>query len=81
MAKRQQALTDKNHWHAKLEGAQEELRRRQQQHGTGERIVQVGVGIITLVRFTLLTIRRSSLPKRMLSVNVSGFLGKPLHTS
>ncbi|KAF8436427.1 P-loop containing nucleoside triphosphate hydrolase protein [Terfezia claveryi] len=40
MAKRQQALTDKNHWHTKLEVAQAELCRQQQQHDARERIVQ-----------------------------------------
>ncbi|KAF8423781.1 P-loop containing nucleoside triphosphate hydrolase protein [Tirmania nivea] len=40
MAQRQQALIDKNHWHAKLEGAQAELRRGQQQYDARERIVQ-----------------------------------------
>lgn len=51
MAKRQQALTNKNHWHTKLEGVQVELRRRQQQHEARERIVQVGVDMIPLVLF------------------------------
>ena len=53
MAKRQQALTDKNHWHTKLEGEQAELRRRQQLHDARERIVQVRVNMMHLVRFIL----------------------------
>ena len=41
MGKRQQALTDKNHWYTKLETEQKELRRQKQIYTLRERIVQV----------------------------------------